>query len=117
MPGANSRTTGSATRWNSLTPSFMRQGSDQPFSVATGLNGRPVDGARGGCMVGEVWIAASGSDAAPTRLTAVAPRTAPAALKKVLRFVMVCFQCAAPSPAAGVGDEGRNDVPASGDAP
>ena len=37
MPGANSRTTGSATRWNSLTPSFMRQGSVQPFSVTTGL--------------------------------------------------------------------------------
>ena len=37
MPGAISRTTGSATRWNSLTPSFMRQGSDQPLRVTTGL--------------------------------------------------------------------------------
>ena len=37
MPGAISRTTGSATRWNSFTPLFMRQGSVQPFSVTTGL--------------------------------------------------------------------------------
>ena len=37
MPGASSRRTGSATRWNSFQPLFMRQGSDQPFSVTTGL--------------------------------------------------------------------------------
>ena len=37
MPGAISRTTGSATRWNSFTPSFMRHGRVQPFSVTTGL--------------------------------------------------------------------------------
>jgi len=48
IPGANSRTHGSATRWNSLTPLFMRQGSDQPFRVMTGLNGRPLEGAGGG---------------------------------------------------------------------
>ena len=28
---------GSATRWNSLTPLFMRQGSVQPLRVTTGL--------------------------------------------------------------------------------
>ena len=36
-PGDTSRTTGSATRWNSFTPWFMRQGSVQPLSVTTGL--------------------------------------------------------------------------------
>ena len=36
MPGANSRTTGSATRWNSFHSPFIRQGSVQPFSVTTG---------------------------------------------------------------------------------
>ena len=34
--GANSRSTGSATKWNSFTPLFMRWGSDQPLMVATG---------------------------------------------------------------------------------
>ena len=37
MPGASWRRTGSATRWNSFQPLFMRHGSDQPFSVTTGL--------------------------------------------------------------------------------
>ena len=41
MPGASSRSTGSATRWNSLTPWFMRQGRVQPLSVTTGREGRP----------------------------------------------------------------------------
>ena len=36
MPSANSRTTGSATRWNSFQSPFIRNGSDQPFSVTTG---------------------------------------------------------------------------------
>ena len=36
-PGDTSRTTGSATRRNSLTPLFMRQGKVQPLSVTTGL--------------------------------------------------------------------------------
>ena len=89
MPGAISRTTGSATRWNSLTPFFMRQGSDQPFTVTIGWNGRPSGGSGGSCVAAEVWIAASGSNAAPARLTAAAPsRVAPAALKKVLRWFM-----------------------------
>jgi len=52
MPGAISRTTGSATRWNSFTPSRMRQGAVQPFSVTTGWYGRPLGGASGG------WVAA-----------------------------------------------------------
>ena len=30
MPGASCRRTGSATRWNSFQPLFMRHGSDQP---------------------------------------------------------------------------------------
>ena len=52
MPGASWRTTGSATRWNSFQPLFMRHGSVQPFSVTTGLYGRPFEGASGGCVVG-----------------------------------------------------------------
>lgn len=28
---------GSAIRWNSLTPAFMRQGGSQPLSITTGL--------------------------------------------------------------------------------
>jgi len=35
MPGAICRRTGSAMRWNSFHPLFMRQGSVQPFSVTT----------------------------------------------------------------------------------
>jgi hypothetical protein len=79
MPGAISRTTGSATRWNSLTPPFMRQGSDQPLSVTTGLKGGrwAAAAALGGGVVG--IVTASGSVAAPARLTAAAPTaTAPA---------------------------------------
>lgn len=36
MPGAISRCTGSAIRWNSFHPSFVRHGRVQPFSVTTG---------------------------------------------------------------------------------
>ena len=36
MPGAISRITGSAVRWNSLTPFFIRHGKVQPFNVTTG---------------------------------------------------------------------------------
>jgi len=36
MPSANSRTTGSATRWNSFQVAVIRHGSVQPFSVTTG---------------------------------------------------------------------------------
>src|SRR4029453_2982335 len=94
MPGAISRTTGSATRWNSLTPSFMRHGNDHPLSVTMGRNGRPLGGGAGGWVAAEVCAAASGSPAAPARLTAAAPRNvAPAALKKVLRLVMEGSQC------------------------
>src|SRR5574343_1160528 len=90
MPGAISRTTGSATRWNSLTPFFRRQGRDQPLRVTMGWNGRPSGGAGGGRVAAEVWMTASGSSAAPALLTAAAPRkVAPAALKKVLRLLML----------------------------
>ena len=89
IPGANSRTTGSQTRWNSLTLLFMRQGSDHPLSVTTGWNGRPEAGGGGGCVAADEWSTASGKDAAATRLTAVAPSaTAPAVLKKFRRFDM-----------------------------
>jgi len=36
MPGAISRSTGSATRWNSFQSPFCRDGSVQPLSVTTG---------------------------------------------------------------------------------
>src|SRR6185436_20598875 len=88
MPGATSRTTGSATRWNSLTPSFIRQGSDHPLRVTIGLKGRPVGGGPGGSVAADDWDTASGSTAAPTRLTAAAPRKAAPARKKSLRFDM-----------------------------
>src|SRR6187431_2723541 len=89
MPGAISRTTGSATRWNSLTLSFMRQGSDQPLSVTTGWYDRPFGGGGGSCMAADDSVAASGSKAAPARLTVAAPSmVAPAALKNALRLVI-----------------------------
>src|SRR5262245_5607975 len=94
MPGAISLTTGSATRWNSLTPSFMRHGSDHPLSVTTGLNGRPLGGGPGGSVAADDCDIASGSEAAPTRLTAAAPRKAAPARKKSLRFDMLVLSVA-----------------------
>src|SRR5574339_420126 len=85
MPGAISRTTGSAIRWNSLTPLFTRQGRDQPLSVTTPLKWRPVFGTSGGCVVALSMTGASGSEAAPTRLTRPAPTRAAAPVKKLRR--------------------------------
>ena len=59
MPEAISRSTGSATRWNSFTPSFRRHGKDQPFSVTTGLNGLPFGGVEGGAVTGDLEEPAS----------------------------------------------------------
>src|SRR5690606_34453768 len=73
----------SATRWNSLTPWFIRHGSVQPFSVTTGQYGRPLEGESGGIVPGSVRttgsgraaIAAFATEAAATApVTAVAPR-------------------------------------------
>src|SRR5450830_1766240 len=89
MPGAISRTTGSATRWNSFTPSFIRHGSVQPFSVTTGLYGRPFDGTNGACVAADDCIGASGSEAAPALVTMPAPIRVAAPVKKDLRSVMV----------------------------
>ncbi len=79
MPGAISRTTGSATRWNSLTPLRMRQGQLQPLSVTTGWYGRPVSGISGGAVLAWVMLTGSGTAAKATRLTlaAIAPKVAP----------------------------------------
>jgi hypothetical protein len=52
----------------------MRQGSDQPFSVTTGLYGRPVLGKSGGAISAVSRMGASGSDAAPARETSAAPK-------------------------------------------
>ena len=49
-----------------------------------------MEAAGGGCVVGDDWMTASGSEAAPTRLTAAAPSSeAPAALEEVLRLSCV----------------------------
>ena len=56
----------------------------------TGLYGRPVMGAGGGCIVVEVCVAASGKDAAPMRVTVAAPSAvAPAVRRKFLRLFIV----------------------------
>src|SRR3569623_443565 len=81
MPGAISRTTGSATKWNSFTPSFMRHSSVQPFSVTTGLLGQPLDGISGGWGSALSMLTISGSAAWAAGLT-VATAAAPPNLKK-----------------------------------
>ncbi len=89
MPGAISRTTGSAIRWNSFQPSFMRHGALQPFSVTTGLNGRPSGGAAGGNVLACVMMAASGIAIALARDTRPAPSIVAAPVKKPLRETIV----------------------------
>src|SRR5512134_559675 len=113
MPGASSRTTGSATRWNSFQPLFIRHGSVQPLSVTTGLYGRPFGGASGGWVAGLVCTGASGSEAACTRLTAAAPSTAaPAPARKSLLVLIVIVPSRASSvPAAGLRDRRRRHPP------
>jgi hypothetical protein len=86
-PGAISRTTGSATKWNSLTPWFIRHGKVQPLSVTTGLYGRPELGTSGALVSADVCITGSGNAAMATLLTeaaATAPPAMPANLKKSL---------------------------------
>src|SRR5277367_4468355 len=89
MPGAISRITGSATRWNSLTPLRMRHGSVQPFNVATALYGRPLGGESGGCMAAESVDTISGSAARALFATAVAATARPAPLKNLRRVSMM----------------------------
>src|SRR5690349_19462708 len=92
MPGAISRTTGSAIRWNSFHPFFIRHGSDQPFNVATGVYGRPLGGTSGGCVAVFSMIGASGSDAAPALLTNAAPSSAaPEPPRKFRRETMFIY--------------------------
>src|SRR6478672_9586008 len=76
----------------------MRQGSDQPFNVTTGLYVRPLGGVSGACVAAPVIIGASGSEAAPTRLTTPAPTSAASPVKKSLRdtmFIPFLMSCAA----------------------
>src|SRR3989338_1166897 len=87
-PGDTSRTTGSATRWNSLTPSFMRQGKVQPLRVTTGLYGRPVVGTSGGAVSTDVWMTGSGKPASAERATA-RPATEAAAPAKNWRLELL----------------------------
>src|SRR5688500_4263832 len=87
MPAASSRTTGSATRWNSFQPLFMRHGSVQPLIVTTGWYGRPAEGSSGGCVAAVVCIGASGTAPIAALLTAAAV-TSPAARRKLrLEFI------------------------------
>jgi hypothetical protein len=70
----------------------MRQGSDQPLSVTTGLYGRPFGGTSGGAISGVSRLGASGSDAAPARDTIAAPNSAAAepprnVLREVIGFL------------------------------
>ena len=59
-------------RWNSFQPFLMRQGSDQPFKVTTGLYGRPVFGKSRAASRG--YRAATLRAATPRRLAKPAPR-------------------------------------------
>src|SRR5512145_899697 len=85
MPGAISRTTGSATRWNSFQPLFMRNGRVQPLRVTTGLYGRPALGASGGAVAGPGATAASGTAPIAARLTPAALSSTPAPARKLRR--------------------------------
>ncbi len=76
----------------------MRQGSDQPFSVTTGLYCGPVFGNSGGAISAVSRIGASGNDAAPTRDTIAAPNN-PAALP-ARNFLREFIQCPPPEAAA-----------------
>src|SRR3989344_4217232 len=73
----------------------MRQGSVQPLSVTTGLEGRPELGTRGAMVSALVWNTGSGRAAIATLLTlaaATAPPAMPANRKKsLLEFMMVFF--------------------------
>src|SRR5688572_18340185 len=91
MPGASSRTTGSATRWNSFQPLFMRHGRVHPFSVTTGLYGRPAAGTSGGWVAALLADAASGTAPIAARLTAAAPMNAALRPRNCLRSVMCRF--------------------------
>jgi hypothetical protein len=54
-----------------------------------GWKGLPLGGDGGNCVEADCCEAASGSKAAPARLTAAAPsKVAPAALKNVLRWLI-----------------------------
>ena len=66
----------------------MRHGSVQPFSVTTGLYGRPVDGTSGGIVSGLVWITGSGSAAIATLLTEAAAAAAVIAAPRPKNFVV-----------------------------
>ena len=81
--------TGSAMRWNSFQPLFMRHGSDQPLSVTTGLYGRPVVGMSGGWCRACLRRRRLGQRGRPDAADDCgAKRTAPAARRKLSSFDM-----------------------------
>src|SRR5262245_4593642 len=90
MPGAVSRPTRAATRWDPFQSPFMRHGKVQPLSVTTGWYCGPLGGTSGGCMVLVVVVGASGMLAACTRpLTALALASTAAEPRKPLRDNML----------------------------
>ncbi len=93
MPGAISRSTASAVRWNSFQPLRIRHGSDQLFRVTTGLNHGPVVGSGGTSRVVVIELGDSGSEASAEREINPAPMAAatPAPFRKFLRSVIVQF--------------------------
>src|SRR5580704_6083189 len=70
-------------------PLRIRQGSDQPFNVATARYGLPLGGVSGGCMAGELVDTISGSAARAPLATAPAATARPALLKKLRRENMI----------------------------
>src|SRR5580698_3259879 len=70
-------------------PLRIRQGSDQPFNVATARYGLPLGGASGGCMAGESVDTISGSAASALLATAPAATAKPALPKNFRREYMV----------------------------
>src|ERR1700722_13651868 len=70
-------------------PLRIRQGSDQPFNVATARYGLPLGGVSGGCMAGEAGEPISGSAASAPFATAPAATASPALLKNLRRESMI----------------------------
>src|SRR3989344_983902 len=96
----------------------MRQGSVQPLSVTTGLEGRPELGTRGAMVSALVWNTGSGRAAIATLLTlaaATAPPAMPANRKKsLLEFMMVSLRGSVACTSLGSGCTAARDANAGG---
>src|SRR3989344_5267423 len=96
----------------------MRQGSVQPLSVTTGLEGRPELGTRCAMVSALVWNTGSGIAAIATLLTlaaATAPPAMPANRKKsLLEFMMVSLRGSVACTSLGSGCTAARDANAGG---